>query len=307
MRASQYCTAEQLAQEMELIPFTYLAHKKAASKGYYVPPQRRSVVLIDNGQVFSNLCPHQQAIMLEGAGILENPKCPVHGWPCSFKGTPIPMHYWNDMVFSEDPNLPPFSWHMDMPLRKMLATHLDVNWKTYMGICADLEHIRHAHPGLSGYIDCDNTVATHMTGMTVQTARFNPKYKPGSKAFEQWHRIVNPLDHLLAVMWMVIYPNVLVEIFPYVTVIGQVVPTGPQSCINIEEYYTSTRGVTFDAFLEAFSEFAQEDVELYKRLQDGRQSAWISGDNPVIQVSGTEKHWMEWIEWKLQAATLIRH
>lgn len=38
-------------------------------------------------------------------------------------------------------------------------------------------------------------------------------------------------------IWLVYYPNIMIEWYPHVLVISFIVPTGPLTCTNVVEFY----------------------------------------------------------------------
>jgi phenylpropionate dioxygenase-like ring-hydroxylating dioxygenase large terminal subunit len=121
----------------------------------------------------------------------------------------------------------------------------------------------------------------------VQSVGVNNRLaKPGTKTYERWHKAV--LDYYrgelpgYGAIWMVYYPNIMVEWYPHVLVISTLVPRAVDRTTNIVEfYYPEDIGLFEREFVEAeqaaYMETAREDDEIAERMDAGRNALYRAG------------------------------
>ena len=85
-------------------------------------------------------------------------------------------------------------------------------------------------------------------------------------------------------MWFMLYPNVMIEWYPLVTVISTIYPLGPLACRNVVEYYHPADLAQWPDGKEmaslaarAYLETAVEDNEIGERMQAGRYALMRRG------------------------------
>lgn len=62
------------------------------------------------------------------------------------------------------------------------------NWKTFIEVYLEDYHVAPFHPGLSGFVTCDDLAWQFGEHYSVQTVGvFNQLAKPGSPAYQKWH------------------------------------------------------------------------------------------------------------------------
>jgi phenylpropionate dioxygenase-like ring-hydroxylating dioxygenase large terminal subunit len=273
-------------------------------------------VLIHNAQgreVLSNICRHRQAIMLEGRGNAGTAiVCPLHRWtydlqgsllgaphfpvsPCldlprtslqQFQGLlfegqrPVAadlgrVEAWRELDFS--------GYHFN----NMLVEEHDFNWKTFIEVYLEDYHVEPFHPGLSGFVDCDDLRWEFGDWHSVQTVGVrHALQRPGSARYRQWQsRLLafdqgNPPRH--GAIWAVYYPNIMVEWYPHVLVVSTVWPRGPERCVNVAEFYYPEEIALFEPELvaaeqAAYRETAIEDDEICTRMHRGRRALYQRG------------------------------
>jgi len=266
--------------------------------------------------LLSNVCRHRQALMMKGRGNTKNIVCPVHRWTYDtegkllgaphFPGNPClnlgktPLQNWNGLLFSGKRDVArdlsnlgvladlDFSGYI---LDRVMVDHYNFNWKTFIEVYLEDYHVAPFHPGLSHFVNCDNLKWEFGDWYSVQTVGINHNLaRPGSSVYKNWH------DQILrysagkmpphGAIWLVYYPNIMIEWYPHVLVISTVLPTGPETCVNAVEFYYPEDIALFErefveAEQEAYKETAIEDEEICLRMQEGRKALYSQGLNEV--------------------------
>jgi choline monooxygenase len=290
----------------------YVGHElMAPNAGDYatVPWTDNGLVLVNNGQnvdLLNNVCRHRQAIMLEGRGNVSSIVCPLHRWTYDLKGSLIgaphfpekpcadlgrlKLDSWNGLLFDgshsvlDELKASPYSKSLDFSgyqLDSIKTARHHFNWKTFIEVYLEDYHVVPFHPGLSGFVNCDDLRWEFGQWYSVQTVGINHALKhPGSGTYQQWHEVVRRYDQGnlpdFGAIWMVIYPNIMVEWYPHVLVVSTVWPDGPEHCTNIMEFYYPEDIVLFErdyvlAQQAAYAETAVEDDEICERMARGRR------------------------------------
>jgi choline monooxygenase len=157
------------------------------------------------------------------------------------------------------------------------------NWKTFLEFYLEDYHVASFHPGLGHFISCDHLQWSFGESWSAQTVSFFDQLKqPGNcKIYQSWHEAVrkyysNELPSIGA-MWLLIYPNTMIEWYPLVTVISTVYPKGTNQCVNVVEYYhprdlmSHPDGKAMASLAaSAYLETALEDNQIGERIQEGR-------------------------------------
>jgi len=136
--------------------------------------------------------------------------------------------------------------------------------------------------------------------------------KPGSPAYKRGHEQVLRFgegklpEH--GAIWLTYFPNVMVEVYPYVLVVSTLVPRGPRKTTNIVEFYYPEEIVLFEReFVEAeraaYMETCIEDDEIAERMDAGRKALLERGDNEVgpyqSPMEDGMQHFHEWYREKM--------
>lgn len=281
-----------------------------------VPWTDNGLALVNNGQgveLLNNVCRHRQAIMLEGRGNVSNIVCPLHRWtydlkggligaphfpekPCSADLGRFKMDSWNGLLFEgghpvlNELRSSPYTQSLDFSgyhLDSIKTARHHFNWKTFIEVYLEDYHVAPFHPGLSGFVNCDDLRWEFGQWYSVQTVGINHALKnPGSGTYEKWHDVVRQYDQGkmpdFGAIWMVIYPNIMVEWYPHVLVVSTVWPDGPEDCTNIMEFYYPEDIVLFErdyvlAQQAAYAETAVEDDEICERMARGRRHLFSRG------------------------------
>ncbi|MFN0160994.1 MAG: aromatic ring-hydroxylating oxygenase subunit alpha [Burkholderiales bacterium] len=280
-------------------------------------------VLVNNGrevELLSNVCRHRQAVMLNGRGRRETIVCPLHRWTYDLRGQLLgaphfgdkpcldldraPLASWNGLLFDGGRNVAAdlarlgvardldFSGYM---LDRVETHECAYNWKTFIEVYLEDYHVEPFHPGLGGFVTCDDLAWEYGERYSVQTVGVNHALaQPGSATYRKWHAEVlkyraerfdgTPPPH--GAIWLTLYPNIMVEWYPHVLVVSHLVPRGPQSTTNVVEFYYPDEIVLFErdfvaAQQAAYMETAREDDEIALRMDAGRKALQTRGMNQV--------------------------
>lgn len=286
---------------------------------YYVPEWMNGAkVLVRNShgiELLSNICRHRQALLLKGRSNTKSIVCPIHRWTYALDGKllgaphfernpclnleKMPLKNWNGLLFSGKRNV-----SRDMEKLKALKTFdfsgyvLDrvqtndyaCNWKTFIEVYLEDYHVEPFHPGLNGFVDTDRLKWEFGEWYSVQTVAIDHTrfQKPGSTVYAKWHEQV--LQYTAGelpshgAVWLLYYPNVMVEWYPHTLAISSIWPTDTENCRNVVEFYYPEEIALFERdFVEAeqaaYQETALEDDEICKMITAGRRALFEQGIN----------------------------
>jgi choline monooxygenase len=267
-------------------------------------------------RLMSNVCRHRQALMLRGSGqTREHIVCPIHRWTYRLDGQLVgaphfpsdpclnlnswPLHQWQGLLFDDrGRNVQSalrgcgataaldFSGHV---LDRVEMHECDYNWKTFIEVYLEDYHVGPFHPGLGGFVTCDDLQWEFGEHHSLQTVGLqNALARAGSATYRRWH------DALLAytggklpphgAIWLTLYPNIMVEWYPHVLVVSTLHPRGPRKTLNMVEFYYPEEVVAFErefvaAQQAAYMETCVEDDEIALRMDAGRQALLARGDD----------------------------
>jgi len=267
-------------------------------------------------ELLSNVCRHRQSTILKGRGRSANIVCPLHRWTYDLDGrllgaphfppnqcldlARVPTRKWNGLYF-RGPRDP----HHDLARLGCLAdldfsgyifdraetTEYKFNWKTFIEVYLEDYHVEPFHPGLSNFVNCDDLLWDFGDWYSVQTVGVKRELqRPGSAVYGKWHEQVlkysNGKIPRFGAIWMVYYPNVMIEWYPQVLVVSTVLPRGAEACTNVVEYYFPEEIALFereyvDAERKAYIETALEDEIICRRMTEGRRALYNQGLNEV--------------------------
>jgi phenylpropionate dioxygenase-like ring-hydroxylating dioxygenase large terminal subunit len=318
---SSYCDPAVYAEEQRLL-FPrgpgYVGHELMVPNpgDYHVLAGRDNAqVLVRNAErteLLSNICRHRQAVMLSGRGQARNIVCPIHRWtydlggellgaphfadkPCLNLGR-TPLTRWNGLLFdgprdvARDLGNAPLLENIDFTgylFDRVEIKECSYNWKSFIEVYLEDYHVGPFHPGLGQFVTCDDLKWQFGDWHSVQSVGVNNRLsKPGTAAYERWHRAV--LDYYrgevprYGAIWMVYYPNVMIEWYPHVLVISTLVPRAVDRTTNVVEFYYPEDIALFEReFVEAeqaaYMETAREDDEIAERMDAGRKLLYRAG------------------------------
>jgi len=287
---------------------------------YFALPAEKEGRLLVRGEqgieLLSNVCRHRQAVMLNGRGNTHNIVCPLHRWTYDLGGRLIgaphfeeqpclnlgrsPIQNWNGLLFSGRrdvaADLARMGARKDLDFSGYLLDHVEVhecpyNWKTFIEVYLEDYHVEPFHPGLGRFVECGDLRWEFGDWWSVQTVGVHSGLgKPGTAAYRRWHdqvlRYSGGVPPPYGAIWLTYYPNVMVEWYPHVLVVSQLVPRGPRHTTNIVEFYYPEEIVLFEReFVEAeraaYMETCAEDDEIAIRMDAGRRVLFERGENQV--------------------------
>jgi phenylpropionate dioxygenase-like ring-hydroxylating dioxygenase large terminal subunit len=259
-------------------------------------------------ELVSNICRHRQAIMLKGRGNVPNIVCPIHRWTYDLKGELLgaphfadkpclnlgrsPLANWNGLLFDGVRDV-----HRDLAALGVhnfdFSTHVldrveihecSYNWKSFIEVYLEDYHVVPFHPGLGQFVTCDDLKWEFGDWYSVQTVGVNNRLaRAGTKTYERWHKAV--LDYYRGEMpphgaiWMVYYPNIMLEWYPHVLIVSTLIPRGVDRTTNVVEFYYPEDIALFErefvaAEQAAYMETAVEDDEIAERMDAGRRALY---------------------------------
>ncbi len=267
-------------------------------------------------QLLSNVCRHRQATVLKGRGNSKSLVCPLHRWTYGLDGkllgaphfakqpcldlARVNTERWNGLLF-RGPRDP----HHDLARLGCVAdlsfdgyvfdrsetTDYQFNWKTFIEVYLEDYHVEPFHPGLSNFVDCGGLQWEMGDWYSVQTVPVSRGLKrAGSTTYGKWHEQVlkysNGVTPKYGAIWLVYYPNIMIEWYPQVLIVSTVVPRGAQACTNIVEFYFPEDIALFErdyveAERQAYLETAVEDEIICNRMTEGRRALLNQGINEV--------------------------
>jgi len=323
-----YFDANILAKEQLLFQQArYVGHElMVPNLGNYsvIPQDDHGRMLIHNSmgvQLMSNVCRHRQATILSGSGHHAQVVCPLHGWSYDNHGQLIgaphfepcperhlqtfPTHSWQGMIFEkshanictalERMNLSRYFSFNNYALHSRQIHECDYNWKTFVEVYLEDYHVDPFHQGLGNFVDCKKLNWQFDDLFSVQSVGIKQRLQlPGTAVYKNWHKAVLDRHHNslpdYGAIWLLIYPNIMVEWYPEVLVISTVWPESPQKTMNIVDFYYPEEICHFEAeFVQAhqaaYMETCYEDDEIAEHMDRGRKHLYNRGyiDSGPIQ------------------------
>ncbi len=302
----------------------YVGHElmvPEAGNYFALPGENEGRVLVRNKQseieLLSNVCRHRQAIMLNGRGSADNIVCPLHRWTYDLKGELLgaphfadkpclnlgktPLQSWQGLLFETEGrdvarDLARLGPKQHLDFSDYMFDHVEIhecnyNWKTFIEVYLEDYHVVPFHPGLGNFVSCDDLKWEFGDWYSVQTVGVhNHLGKPGSPTYRKWHdevlRFRNGVPPEFGAIWMVYYPNLMIEWYPHVLVVSWLIPQGPEKTTNVVEFYYPEEIALFEReFVEAeraaYMETAVEDDEIAERMDAGRRALMARGVSEV--------------------------
>jgi phenylpropionate dioxygenase-like ring-hydroxylating dioxygenase large terminal subunit len=270
----------------------------------------------DRVELLSNIFRHRQAVMLKGRGNAETIVCPVHRWTYDLSGKLLGAPHFDEQPCVRLASTPLKRWHgllfdgprdiasdlagidvaADLDFSGYMLDRVEVkecayNWKTFIEVYLEDYHVGPFHPGLGQFVTTDNLCWQFSDRYSVQTVGVNNALaKPGTKAYERWHRAV--LEYYRGevprhgAIWVTIYPNIMLEWYAHVLIVSTLIPRSVERTTNIVEfYYPEDIGLFEREFVDAeqaaYMETAAEDDEIAERMDAGRRALYNAGRNEI--------------------------
>lgn len=286
---------------------------------YYVPEwmnNARVLVRNENGiELLSNICRHRQALLLKGRSNVRSIVCPIHRWTYALDGKLLgaphfdqnpclnlgktPLQNWNGLLFNGQRKVSQdmaklsvlkdfdFSGYM---LDRIQIDQYDCNWKTFIEVYLEDYHVDPYHPGLSHFVNTEKLEWEFGDWYSVQTVAINNArlQRSGSPVYAKWHeQVLQQTEGKIppyGAIWLLYYPNIMLEWYPHTLVISTLLPTGVESCTNVVEFYYPEEIALFERdFVEAeqaaYKETAIEDDEICKLMTAGRRALYEQNMN----------------------------
>lgn len=308
---------------------------------YYVPEwMNNAKVLVHNEQgieLLSNVCRHRQAILLTGRSNTKSIVCPIHRWTYALNGkllgaphfeqnpclnlSKTALQSWNGLLFNGERHVVRDMGNLSVlqdfdfsgyVFDRVQIDHYHCNWKTFIEVYLEDYHVDPFHPGLSRFVDTGKLDWEFGDWYSVQTVAIDSArlQKPGTPVYAKWHEQVL-LQQSEGEMpphgsiWLLYYPNVMLEWYPHTLVISTILPTGVESCMNVVEFYYPEEIALFERdFVEAeqaaYKETALEDDEICKRMTAGRRALFEQGLNETgpyqIPMEEGMKHFHQFLQ-----------
>jgi len=302
----------------------YVGHELAVPElgDFHALPQEgdgRALLRTRDGvELLSNICRHRQAVMLRGRGRTGGQVvCPLHRWTYDLHGALIgaphfavdpclslrnyPLQRWNGLLFEHNgrdipADLATMGAAADLDFSGYVfdRAHLhecDYNWKTFIEVYLEDYHVGPFHPGLGGFVSCEDLRWEFGRHHSVQTVGVQHELeRPGSPVYQRWHDEVRRFRGgevpKQGAIWLTLYPGVMVEWYPHVLVVSTLFPKGPQKTLNLVEFFYPEEIALFerefvDAQQAAYMETCIEDDEIALRMDAGRKALMERGDNEV--------------------------
>ena len=319
----------------------YLGHEAAVPE----PGDHLALVQEDEGralvrnpagvELVSNVCRHRQALMLRGRGqTRRHIVCPIHRWTYGLDGQLVgaphfptdpclhlntwPLQRWQGLLFDErgrdvraalrDCSVTAaldFGGHV---LDRVEMHECDYNWKTFIEVYLEDYHVGPFHPGLGGFVTCDDLRWEFGEHYSVQTVGLQQALtRPGSATYRRWHEALAAYNggqlppH--GAIWLTLFPNIMVEWYPHVLVVSTLHPRGPRKTLNMVEFYYPEEVAAFERELvdsqqAAYMETCVEDDEIAQRMDAGRLALFERGDDEVgpyqSPMEDGMQHFHEW-------------
>ncbi|HKO88313.1 MAG TPA: aromatic ring-hydroxylating dioxygenase subunit alpha [Burkholderiales bacterium] len=300
-------------------------------------------MLVHNKQgveLLTNICRHRQAVMLEGRGTARNIVCPLHRWTYDLQGSLIgaphfpdtpckslgksPLQNWNGLLFAGprhvEQDLAQFGAGQDFDFSgyvydRTVISEYKQNWKSFIEVYLEDYHVEPFHPGLGNFVTCEDLRWEFGETYSVQTVGVrNALAKAGSPTYQRWHQVLREYmgdkQPKHGAIWMLYYPNVMLEWYPHVLIVSTLIPRSPQHTTNVVEFYYPEELALFEReFVEAqqaaYAETAVEDDEIAMRMDRGRRALYEMGQNDAGPYQSPMEdgmlHFHEYIRARLQS------
>lgn len=265
----------------------------------------------------SNICRHRQAVMLEGQGNAEHIVCPLHRWTYDNRGRLLgaphfpdnpclnlslerrPLENWRGLLFrgprSVASDLAGLSAVTEFnfagyKLDRVELHQCNYNWKTFIEVYLEDYHVVPCHPGLGMFVDCGQLDWQFGEWYSLQRVGITSLAKPGTPAYQRWHAAVQDIyprePPPQGAIWMLYYPNIMVEWYPQVLIVSTLIPHDVNRTTNVVEFYYPEEIMEFERELveaeqAAYMETAIEDDEIAERMDRGRLALFRQGKDEV--------------------------
>ncbi|MEO9102357.1 MAG: aromatic ring-hydroxylating dioxygenase subunit alpha [Burkholderiaceae bacterium] len=206
-----------------------------------------------------------------------------------------------------------FSGHV---LDRIEMHECDYNWKTFVEVYLEDYHVGPYHPGLGGFVACDELRWDLHPQCSVQTVGVaNRLGKAGSAVYQRWQKALldyrNGQPPKYGAIWLTYYPHIMIEWYPHVLTVSTLHPISAQKTINVVEFYYPEEIHAFEReFVEAqqaaYMETCVEDDEIALHMDAGRQALLRRGESDAgpyqSPMEDGMQHFHEWYRQSMAAA-----
>lgn len=290
----------------------FLGHlAQIPNKGdYFVPPHLDQAIALvhatDGLQVLFNSCRHRQAMLLEGQGNTQTIVCPVHCWAYDLAGKLLRCPGFKvqadqnlfqvkgieiqDKIISKgyaDTFRDAMNHEVLQGIDFLNYTYLEhtssqygVNWKEYADLFLDNNHINYFHPGLRALVNTGSIEWFWGEDYSIHSLKLNERKRKMSPPFQHYldtyqaHFPEKKFEY--GAIWLVVYPNIYIEIWQDFLSIAVITPTGLRNCRNDEYIFCHStiagNQALIAAFSNAFGEVETEDAQILSRIAKGRSN-----------------------------------
>ena len=307
-------------------------------------------------ELISNVCRHRQALMLKGRGSVNathagaaagNIVCPLHRWTYSagaehsagtLLGAPhfphdpclnlnnYKLRDWNGLLFEDNgrdiaTDLANMGPRADLNFDGFVLDRVELhecnyNWKTFIEVYLEDYHVGPFHPGLGGFVTCDDLRWEFKEHYSVQTVGPARQAGPaGSPVYQRWQDALkayrNGVAPKFGAIWLTYYPHIMVEWYPHVLTVSTLHPISASKTLNMVEFFYPEEIQAFEReFVEAqqaaYMETCLEDDEIGERMDAGRRALLQRGDNEVgpyqSPMEDGMQHFHDWYRARMGSA-----
>jgi choline monooxygenase len=282
-------------------------------------------------ELISNVCRHRQALMLQGRGSLHqtgpgraagNVVCPLHRWTYSgttaeraglLLGAPhfpqdpclnlnnYPLREWNGLLFEDngrdiEADLAGMGPRAEFDFTGFVLDRVELhqcnyNWKTFIEVYLEDYHVGPFHPGLGGFVSCEDLQWQFKEHYSVQTVGLaHARGRAGSPVYQRWQDALQAYSGQQqprqGAIWLTYYPHIMLEWYPHVLTVSTLHPVSVDKTLNMVEFYYPEEIAAFErefvqAQQAAYMETCLEDDEIAERMDAGRRALLQRGDNEV--------------------------
>ncbi|GDX58890.1 (2Fe-2S)-binding protein [Comamonadaceae bacterium] len=282
-------------------------------------------------ELISNVCRHRQALMLQGRGSLQqtgpgraagNVVCPLHRWTYSgttaeraglLLGAPhfpqdpclnlnnYPLREWNGLLFEDngrdiEADLAGMGPRAEFDFTGFVLDRVELhqcnyNWKTFIEVYLEDYHVGPFHPGLGGFVSCEDLQWQFKEHYSVQTVGLaHARGRAGSPVYQRWQDALRAYSGQQqprqGAIWLTYYPHIMLEWYPHVLTVSTLHPVSVDKTLNMVEFYYPEEIAAFErefvqAQQAAYMETCLEDDEIAERMDAGRRALLQRGDNEV--------------------------
>ncbi len=216
---------------------------------------------------YYNVCRHRAGPPAEGCGSRKVFRCGYHGWTYGLDGRllnapemdgtanfcaedfrlrPIHVGEWEGQVFVNlDPDAEPLLTALrelpeqaakyrfgELKFAGRRDYHMQCNWKVYIDNYLEGYHLPSVHPSLNRELDYSAYITTLFERHSLQAS---PIRGPENESSAQRHYKQSQGDMEAEYFW--VYPNWMLNCYPDNVSLNIVLPTGPETCVAIFEWY----------------------------------------------------------------------